>query len=84
MSRKQAKVKWTEHMNSDLVECTRKAKDLKRRISSVDPPQNTTRRKKGYIEVMADLCVDKGYGYLMLNSQNLRDQASRLEKMEQE
>ena len=68
-------------MNSDLLECKRTAKDL---ISSVDPPWNATGRKKGYIEVMADLWEEKGYGYLGLKSQNLRDQASRLEKMEQE
>ena len=68
-------------MNSDLLECKRTAKDL---ISSVDPPRNATGRKKGYIEVMADLWEEKGYGYLGLKSQNLRDQASRLEKMEQE
>ncbi|CAH3156563.1 unnamed protein product [Pocillopora meandrina] len=43
-------------MNSDLLECKRKAKDL---ISSVDPPRNATGRKKGYIEVMADLWEDK-------------------------
>ena len=81
MSRKQAKVKWTERMNSDLLEWKKTAKDP---ISSVDPPRNATGRKKGYIEVMADLWEDKGYGYLGLKSQNLRDQASRLEKMEQE
>ena len=65
----------------DLLECKRKAKNL---ISSADPPRNTTGRKKGYIEVMADIWKDKGYGYLGLKSQNLRDQASRLEKMERE
>ena len=31
-----------------------------------------------------DLWEEKGYGHLGLKSQNLRDQASRLEKMEQE
>ena len=36
------------------------------------------------IEVMADLWEDKGYRFLGLKSQNLQDQASRLEKMEQE
>ena len=50
-------------MNSDLLECKRTAKDL---ISSVDPPRNATGRKKGYIEVMADLWEEKGYGYLGL------------------
>ena len=33
---------------------------------------------------MADLWEDKGYRFLGLKSQNLQDQASRLEKMEQE
>ena len=60
-------------MNSDLLECKRTAKGL---ISSVDPPRNATGRKKGYIEVMADLWEEKGYGYLGLKSQNLRDQAA--------
>lgn len=41
---KQAKVKWTDHMNSDLLECKRRVKDL---ISYVDPPRNATGRKKG-------------------------------------
>ena len=60
-------------MNSDLLEYKRTAKGL---ISSVDPPRNATGRKKGYIEVMADLWEEKGYGYLGLKSQNLRDQAA--------
>ena len=60
-------------MNSDLLECKRTAKGL---ISTVDPPRNATGRKKGYIEVMADLWEEKGYGYLGLKSQNLRDQAA--------
>ena len=39
---------------------------------------------RSYIEVMVDLWEDKGYRFLGLKSQNLQDQASRLEKMEQE
>ena len=39
---------------------------------------------RGYIEVMKDLWEEKGYGYLELKSQNLRNQASRLEKMLQD
>ena len=39
---------------------------------------------RSYIEVMADLWEDKGYRFLGLKSQNLQDQASRLEKMEPE
>ena len=78
MSRKATKVRWTERMNSDILECKKKAKDM---ISSNNPPYYTNGRKKGYIEVMKDLWEVKGYGYLSLMSQNLRDQASRLEKM---
>ena len=48
------------------------------------PSTKRYREEEGYIEIMADLWEDKGYRYLGLKSQNLRDQASRLEKMEQE
>ena len=53
-------------------------------VSSNNPPYYTNGRKKGYIEVMKDLWEEKGYGYLELKSQNLRDQASRLEKVLQD
>ena len=43
-------------------------------------PLNRNGRKKGYIEVMKQLWEEKGYGHLALKGQNLRDQASRLEK----
>ena len=78
MSRKATKVRWTERMNSDILECKKKAKEM---VSSNNPPYYTNGRKKGYIEVMKDPWEVKGYGYLGLMSQNLRDQASRLEKM---
>ena len=78
MSRKATKVRWTERMNSDILECKKKAKEM---VSSNNSPYYTNGRKKGYIEVMKDLWEVKGYGYLGSMSQNLRDQASRLEKM---
>ena len=53
-------------------------------VSSNNPPYYTNGRKKGYIEVLKDLWEEKGYGCLELKSQNLRDQASRLEKMLQD
>ena len=81
MSRKATKVKWTERMNSDIIECKKKAKEM---VSSNNPPYYTNGRKKGYIEVMTDLWEEKGYGHLKLMSQNLRDQASRLEKILQD
>ena len=42
-------------------------------VSSNNPRYYTNGRKKGYIEVMKDLWEEKGYGYLELKSQNLRD-----------
>ena len=55
-------------------------------VSSNIPPYYANGRKKGYfnIEEMKDLWEEKGYGYLELKSQNLRDQAWRLEKMLQD
>ena len=73
MSRK-SKVKWTDQMNEDVLECKRKAQEL---ITSDRAPVNRNGRKKGYIEVMTDLWNAKGNGHLGLKSQNLRDQASR-------
>ena len=58
-------------MNSDILEC--KKKIAREMVSSNNPPYCTNGRKKGYIEVMKDLWEKKGYGYLELKSQNLRD-----------
>ena len=66
-------------MNKDILECKRKAKEL---TSSQNPPCNRNGRRKGYIEVMKELWDEKGYAHLELKSQNLRDQASRLEKLQ--
>ena len=66
-------------MNKDLLECKKRAKEL---VASETPPCNENGRKKGYIEVMKQLWDERGYDHLRIRSQNLRDQASRLEKME--
>ena len=71
------KVKWTEQMNSDLLECKRKAQEI---AACENAPCNNNGRKKGYIEVMKKLWDERVYGHLGLKGQNLRDQASRLEK----
>ena len=68
MSRK-TRVKWTEQMNKDVLECKRNAK------ASQNPSCNRNGRRKGYIEVMKELWNEKGYEHLELKSQNLRDQA---------
>ena len=75
----QPKVKWTEQMNGDLLECKKKAKEL---VASVNPPRKDNASKKGSIAVMTELWVEKGYEHLGIKCQNLWDQASRLEKMD--
>ena len=65
-------------MNVDVLECKRKAIEI---TSSDNPPLGVNGKKKGYIEVLEELWNSKGYGHLNLKSQNLRDQASRLEKL---
>lgn len=59
------------------MECKRNAQEL---VSSSDAPRNKNGRKKGYIELMTDLWNTKGYEHVSIKRQNLRDQASRLEK----
>ena len=74
---KPKKVKWTEQMNVDVLECKRRAQDL---VSSNNPPRNNNGRKKGYMEVMKEFWELKGYGHFGLKGQNLSDQVSRLER----
>ena len=66
----------TNQMNNDVLEC-------KRLVASDSAPLNRNGRKKGYIEVMKQLWEEKGCGHLALKGQNLRDQASRLEKYQE-
>ena len=75
---RKSKVKWTERMNNDILECKRKAKQL---ASSENPPCNENGRKRGYVDIMKELWDGMGYAQLGLKSQNLRDQAARLGKM---
>ena len=80
MSKKQKRTKWTEEMNKDVLECKERAQEL---FSSENPPLSQNGgRKKGYIQLMKELWDDKGYGNLSLTGQNLRDQASRLQKLQ--
>ena len=71
------RIKWTEGMNNFLLDCKNKAKML---AESENPPRLENGRKKGYMRLMKELWDDSGYGELELTSQNLRDQAARLEK----
>lgn len=71
------RLRWSEEMNNDLLECKRKAKQLN---ASENPPRNANGRKKGYMKIMKELWDELGYADMFLSSQNLRDQAARLEK----
>ena len=65
-------------MNKDLLMCKRKALEM---VASENPPRKDDGRKRGYIKVMQQLWEESGYQNLGLKAQNLRDQASRLEKL---
>ena len=75
---RKSKVKWTERMNNDTLECKRKAKEL---ASSENPPCNENGRKRGSVDIMEELWDGMGYALLGLKRQNLRDHTARLEKM---
>lgn len=76
MSKKGKRIKWTEKMNSDVLQCKIRAQE----IIFNDKPLNQNGRKKGYTLVMKELWEEMGYENLGLTCQNLRDQASRIEK----
>lgn len=64
-------------MNADLLICKREAVAL---TQSNQPLLGGNGKRKGYIRTMKELWDAKGYESLGLSSQNLRDQAARLEK----
>ena len=69
-------------MNEDLLSCKREAVAM---TQMEQPPLDGNRTKKGYIKLMKELWDAKGYNDIGFSSQNLRDQAARLEKsLEQE
>ena len=71
------RIKWNEAANSDILECKRQAQLL---VNSENPPCFDNGRRKCYMRIMKGLWEQKGYGYLNLSEQNLRDQAAKLEK----
>lgn len=66
-------------MNCDVLECKREAIKI---TTPKNLPINENGQRKGHNQVMKDLWDDKGYVHYGLAGQNLRDQASRLEKMQ--
>ena len=76
--RRGRRLKWIEAMNIKLLQCKREAIEL---VQSSDPPRNSNGMMKGFMAVMKELW-DKGEfaNDLNLSSQNLRDQAAKIEK----
>ena len=77
MFKNSKRMKWTEGLNRDVLECKKKAQQI---LSLDNPPLNQNGMKKGYIQLIKELWEDVGHGNYGLTGQNLRDQASRLEK----
>ena len=71
------RLKWTEAMNTKLLECKREAKDL---VQSKDPSKKEDGKKQGYMAIMKQLWDHSEFGDLNISTQNLRDQAARIEK----
>ena len=71
------RMKWSEKMNNNLIECKQRAKHL---AASENPPLKPDGKRKGYMQLMKEFWDDKGYANLQLSCQNLRDQAARIEK----
>ena len=65
-------------MNVDILSCKWEAVTL---TQSNQPPLDGNGKRKGYIRTMKELWDAKGYESLGLSSQNLRDQAAKLEKL---
>ena len=79
IANKQSKtrLKWTEAMNTKLLECKREAKHL---VQSKDPPRKEDGKKQGYMAILKQLWDNSEFADLNISTQNLRDQAARIEK----
>ena len=71
------RIRWSEQMNSDLLECKRQALLL---AKSENPPVKDNGRRKGYMKLMKELWDQMGHEDMGFTKQNLQDQATRLKK----
>ena len=65
-------------MNSDVLECKAKAKEL---TELQDPPRYANGKKRGYMSVLKELWDERGYFHLGLSELHLRNQAAYLERV---
>ena len=71
------RLKWTKEINSDLLNCKRRAKEM---ANSSDPPRYSDGQKRGYMSIMKELWDQSGYSGLNISDQNLRNQAAYVER----
>ena len=74
-NKKTKRIKWTEEMISDLIECRERA---------LEERDSQDKRRQGYMEKMRLLWEEKGYASLGLNAQNVRDKAAQVIKSREE
>ena len=65
-------------MNSDVLECKAKAKEL---TELQDPPRYALGKKRGYMSVLKELWDEGGYFHLASQSYHHRNQAAYLERV---
>ena len=80
IANKQSKtrLKWTDAMNTKLLECKREAKDF---VQTKDPPRKANGKMNGYMAIMNQLWDNSEFADLNISTQNLRDQAARIKKI---
>ena len=71
------RVEWPDDMNMFLLKCRDQAKTL---VSSENPPQKSDGRKKGYMQIMHGLFLERFPELNHLNPQNLRDKIIHAEQ----
>ena len=82
IANKQSKtrLKWTEAMNTKLLECKREAKDF---VQLKDPPRKADEKKEGYMAIMKQLWDNSEFADLNISTQNRLEviKANRIDGM---
>ena len=65
-------------MNTKHLECKREAKDF---VQWKDPPRKADGKKHGYMAIMKKLWGNSDFADLNIATQNLGDQAAKIEKL---
>ena len=69
--RSKTRLKWTEAMNTKLLECKRKAKGF---VQSKDPLRMADGKKHGYMAIMKQLCDNSEFADLNISTQESKQQ----------